>query len=197
MNAKQVKHYEILSEFFGSDIVKQAVVDKYFNQLLKLDYSFAEDLWEYMLIRNDGDLKNSAVAALYIDRVFALFMSANSAKALKTIVDKPVISRAVFQFSPTADKGELFSVPINLLVANKVDAVDGILKLVSKNEAMKSSFGGYMINYLDKFFIEMMKKNSQRRVELNRKQSTMLMSQVQKVRGDEKAMLVQRVKEVM
>lgn len=197
MNAKQVKHYEILSEFFGSDIVKQAVVDKYFNQLLKLDYSFAEDLWEYMLIRNDGDLKNSAVAALYIDRVFALFMSANSAKALKTIVDKPVISRAVFQFSPTADKGELFSVPINLLVANKVDAVDGILKLVSKNEAMKPSFGGYMINYLDKFFIEMMKKNSQRRVELNRKQSTMLMSQVQKVRGDEKAMLVQRVKEVM
>ncbi len=197
MNAKQVKHYEILSEFFGSDIVKQAVVDKYFNQLLKLDYSFAEDLWEYMLIRNDGDLKNSAVAALYIDRVFSMFMSANSAKALKTIVDKPVISRAVFQFSPTADKGELFSVPINLLVANKVDAVDGILKLVSKNETMKPSFGGYMINYLDKFFIEMMKKNSQRRVELNRKQSTMLMSQVQKVRGDEKAMLVQRVKEVM
>lgn len=197
MNAKQVKHYEILSEFFGSDIVKQAVVDKYFNQLLKLDYSLAEDLWEYMLIRNDADLKNSAVAALYIDRVFSLFMSANSAKALKTIVDRPVISRAVFQFSPTADKGELFSAPINLLVANKVDVVDGILKLVSKNEAMKPSFGGYMINYLDKFFIEMMKKNAQRRVELNRKQSTMLMGQVQKVRGDEKAMLVQRVKEVM
>ncbi len=51
MNAKQIKHYEILSEFFNSDILKQAAVDKYFGALLKLDYAFAEDLWEFMLIR--------------------------------------------------------------------------------------------------------------------------------------------------
>lgn len=54
-----------------------------------------------------------------------------------------------------------------------------------------------MIKFLDKFFIEIMKKNTQRKVELNRKQSALLMSHVQKVKGDEKAMLVQRVKEVL
>ena len=58
MNAKQIKHYEILSEFFNSDILKQAAVDKYFGALLKLDYAYAEDLWEFMLIRSDADLKN-------------------------------------------------------------------------------------------------------------------------------------------
>lgn len=196
MNTKQIKQYEILCEFFGSDMLKAAAVDKYFNAMLKLDYTLAEDLWEYMLIRNDADLKNSAVAKLYIDRVFELFLSASSAKVVKTIVDRPVIARAVFQFSAQAGDGELFSTPVNLLVANKVDAVDAVLKLVAKNVAMKKSFGAYMISFLDRFFIEMMKKNAQRRVELNRKQSTLLMTHVQKVHGDERAMLIQRVKEV-
>lgn len=197
MNAKQVKQYEILNEFFTSDILKRAAVDKYFGAMLKLDYTFAEDLWEYMLIRNDSELKNTAVAKLYIDHVFELFFAASSAKALKTVNDRAVVQRAVFGFSPTAHDGELFNLPVNLLVANKVDAVDAILKNVLKNEAMKPSFGGYMIAFLDKFFIEVMKKSAQRKVELNRRQSALLMSYVQKVRGDEKAMLVQRVKEVL
>ena len=197
MNAKQVKHYEILSEFFNSDILKQAAVDKYFGAILKLDYTFAEDLWEFMLIRNDADLKNNAVAKLYLDRVFELFFKAASAKVAKTVVDRAVVQRAVFAFSPSAADGELFNIPVNLLVANKVDTVDSILKNLSKNEAMGCSFGEYMIKFLDKFFIEVMKKNAQRKVELNRKQSALLMATVQKVKGDERAMLIQRVKEVM
>ncbi|WP_251181858.1 hypothetical protein [Anaerocaecibacter muris] len=197
MNAKQIKHYEILSEFFNSDILKQAAVDKYFGALLKLDYAFAEDLWEFMLIRSDADLKNIAVARLYIDRAFELFYAANAPKALKTVVDRAVVQRAVFGFSPSAADGELFNLPVNLLVANKTETVDAILKNVAKNEAMGVSYGEYMIKFLDKFFIEMMKKNAQRKVELNRKQSALLMSLVQKVKGDERAMLVQRVKEVL
>ena len=53
-----------------------------------------------------------------------------------------------------------------------------------------------MFNFLDKVFIEMTNKSASRRVELNRKQSALLMSVVQKVKGDERAMLIQRVKEV-
>ena len=197
MNAKQIKRYEILSEFFNSDMMKAAAVDKYFGAMLKLDYSFAEELWEFMLIRNDADLKNSVFATLYVDRIFGMFLKSNAPKAQKTLIDNAVIARAVFGFSPTADNGELFTIPINLLVANKVDVVDGIFKNVMKNELMKRSFGQYMLEFLDKFFIEMMKKNAQRKVELNRKQSTMLMSYAQKVKGDEKAMLVQRIKEIL
>ncbi len=197
MNAKQIKHYELLSEFFTSDMLKAAAVDKYFGELLKLDYSFAEDLWEYMLIRNDADLKNQTVSTLYIDRVFAMFDKTASAKLQKTVLDRPVINRAVFGFSPSANDGVMFDIPVNLLVANNVDAVESMFKNLVKNDAMPVSFGGYMIKFLDKFFIEVMKKNTQRKVELNRKQSTLLMSYVQKVKGDEKAMLVQRVKEVL
>lgn len=197
MNAKQVKYFQIISEFFGSDILKPAAVDKYFGAMLKLDYASAEDLWEYMLIRNESDIKNPVVAALYIDRVFSMFLAANSAKALKTVVDRNVVMRAVFQFSPSVCDGEAFMLPINLLLSNKIDTVDEILKCVSKNEAMKPSFGGYMIKFLDKYFIELMKKDTQRRVKLNTKMSSFLLSVVQKVKGDERAMLVQRVKEVM
>ncbi|MDE5592557.1 MAG: hypothetical protein K2I75_01335 [Clostridiales bacterium] len=197
MNTKQIKQYEILSEFFNSDMLKQAAVDKYFGAMLNLDYGAAEDLWEFMLIRNDADLKNLVFAKLYVDRIYELFLKANAAKVQKTLIDRPVVNRAVFSFSPTADKGELFNMVINLLVANKVDIVDGIFKNVMKNEAMKSSFGQYMLEFLDKFFIEMMKKNAQRKVELNRKQSTLLMSYAQKVKGNEKAMLIQRIKEIL
>ncbi len=197
MNAKQIKYFETVSGFFGSDIFKATVVDKYFGDLLKLDYAAAEDLWEFMLIRNDADLKNPAVAALYIDRLYGMFSSINAAKTAKTIIDRPVIMRAVFRFSPLAAGGDLFALPINLLVSNKIDTVDAILKQVAQNEAMKPSFGEYMINFLDRFFIETVKKDAQHRVKLNNKQSTLLLSTVQKVKGDERAMLVQRIKEVL
>ena len=197
MNAKQVKYYEIVSGFFASDIFNTAVVNKYFGDLLKLDYSLAEDLWEFMLIRNDSDLKNPAVASLYIEKLYNMFVAANAAKAAKTVVDRPVILRAVFRFSPAAAKGDLFMLPVNLLASNKVDMADAILKQVMQNEAMKPSFGQYMIDFLDRLFIEITKKDAQRRVKLNTKQSQLLLSTVQKVKGDERAMLVQRVKEVL
>lgn len=197
MNTKQVKYYEIVSGFFASDIFKDAVVDKYFKEMLKLDYTLAEDLWEYMLIRLDADLKKKEIATLYVDRVYKLFSASNNARVIKTVVDRPVIERAVFRFSPTADGGELFMIPINLFVAGKLDAADGILKLLSQNVAMKPSFGGYMIAFLDKAFIELTKKDAKRHIRLNNKQAALLMSTVQKVKGEEKPMLVQRVKEVM
>ena len=197
MNAKQVKYFEIISEFFASDILKPAAVDKYFGALLKHDYAASEELWEFMLIKNESNIKNPVIASLYIDNVYALFYASNSAKTLKTVTDNATIKRAVFQYSPIASEGELFMLPINLLLANKIDAVDDILKLVSKNEVMKQSFGEYMIKFLDKYFIEMMKKDAQRRVKLSTKLSSFLLSVVQKVKGDERSMLVQRVKEVM
>lgn len=195
MNAKQIKFYETVHGFFSSDMSAKAV-EKYFGAMLKLDYASAEDLWEYMLICREKELGEGAFAKLYVDKVFSLFFASSSARALKTVVDRPVIANAVFRYSPSAADGELFALPVNLLVSSKADAVDGILKLVAKNEAMKISFGEYMIKFLDRFFIELMKKNAQRKVELNRKQSTLLLATVQKVKGDERAMLVQRVKEV-
>lgn len=197
MNAKQVKYYEIISEFFASDILKSAAVEKYFGAMLKHDYAMAEELWEFMLIRSDKDIKSTVITSLYVDKIYGMFYESNAAKTLKTLNDNTVIKRAVFQFSPLVSDGELFMLPINLLLSNKIDAVDDILKLVSKNEAMKVSFGAYMIKFLDKYFIEMMKKDAQRRVKLSSKLSSFLLSVVQKVKGDEKAMLVQRVKEVM
>ena len=197
MNAKQIKQYEILSEFFNSDTLKQAAVDKYFGAMLKLDYTLAEDLWEFMLIKYDAELKKNVFATLYVDRIFDMFIEAAAPKAAKTVVDRAVINKAVFGFSPTADKGEKFNIPLSLLLANKVDAVDSVFKNLSKNELMDKSFGQYMLEFIDKFFIEVMKKNAQRKVELNRKQSTLLMSYAQKVKGDEKAMLVQRIKEIL
>ena len=50
MNTKQIKYFEIVSDFFASDVYKQPVVDKYFGALIKHDYAAAEDLWESMLI---------------------------------------------------------------------------------------------------------------------------------------------------
>ena len=197
MNAKQVKYYEILSEFFASDMLRPAAVEKYFGAMLKLDYGSAEELWEFMLIRNEADIKNPVISSLYIDNMFSMFFAANSAKALKTVVDNAVIKRAVFQYSTIVDDGELFMLPVNMLLSNKIAAVDEIFKLLSKNEASKTSFGEYMIKFLDKYFIEVMKKDGQRRVKLGTKMSSFLLSVVQKVKGDERSMLVQRVKEVM
>lgn len=197
MNAKQIKHYEILSELFTSDMLKAATVDKCFGAVLKLDYGYAEDLWEYMLIRFDSKLNDKAVAELYVDRVFELFTKAAAGRVLKTITDRATVLRAVYGFSPTADEGDIFSFPVSLLLSNKIDAVDAMFKNLYKNELMGVSFGEYLVKFLDKFFIEIMKKNAQHRVELNRKQSTLLMSYAQKVKGDEKAMLIQRIKEVL
>lgn len=197
MNAKQIKHYDILNEFFTSDTLTEQAVKKNFGAILKLDYVLAEDLWEYMLIKLDAKLSDKKIATLYVDSIFDMFMATAEARALKTVNDRAPIQRAVFGFSPTAEDGDLFILAVNLLLSNKIDTVDAMLKNLSKNDNMGVTFGEYLVKYIDKFFIEIMKKNAQHRVELNRKQSTLLMSYAQKVKTDERAMLVQRIKEVM
>ena len=84
---------------------------------------------------------------------------------------------------------------MDLLSNNKTDPAEDIFKCVVKNERI--AYGPFMKELLERVFIEILKKNPSKKLEMSRKLATLLLSYVSKIKTDERAMLEQRIRERM
>lgn len=164
---------------------------------LELDYQSALDVWEYLTTDKEGTLaEDSAVAEVFADKIYSLFVKKNALKTNKVVTELPSVRRAVFQYSPTADKGAFFDIAVDLSVNAKVAVVDEILKCMVKNTAMSSTFGQYMKHLIERLFIEILKKSPTKQIVLNKKMTVMLLSHISKIKTEEKSLLEQRIREI-
>lgn len=196
MNAKELKYTSILESTFKEDFLTEPVAKKSFTSLLNLDFAFAQNFWEYVCTSYESKLNASEeVAVLYGEKIFNSFYSKGAPKTVKAIADIPAIRRAVYTYSPCADRGNAFGILVELLVANKTAPADDIFKCLIKNERIK--YGPFMKELLERLFIELLKKSATKKLELSRKLGTLLLTYVSKIKTDERAMLEQRIRERM
>ena len=194
MNAKELKYTSILESTFKDDFLTEAVAKKSFTSLLNLDFALAQNLWEYVCTAYESDLaKNEEVATVYGDIIFNAFYTKGAPKTVKALTDIPALRRAVFTYSPKADRGNAFGIMVDLLVGNKTVPADDIFKCLVKNERI--NYGPFMKELLERLFIELMKKSATKKLELSRKLGTLLLTYVSKIRTEERAMLEQRIRE--
>lgn len=197
MEQKQLKFLKMFNAFSRQDISKPEIVAKFINDFIKLDYTYAEDVWEYLLIEAEANLSKSEAAEVFVDLPLGIFCSTNPARIAKTLSERLVIRRGVFFASPTADKGNAFSLMLTFLLGNKYNDVEESLKLIMKNTAMESTYGEYMKALIEKYFIELMKKSPEHKIVLNRKMAPLLNEYCSKIKTEEKPLLLQRIKEVL
>ncbi|MCI8458995.1 MAG: hypothetical protein HFE46_04955 [Clostridia bacterium] len=196
MNAKQLKYLSVFENMAKADIASEQTVKKYFPSLLNLDYAFALDTWEYICTdREDKLIKNAELGLLFGGTVFELFYKKAAAKTVKALSDLPVLRRAVFQYCSAADKNAAFSVMVDLLSNVKTAPAEEFFKCLVKNERI--AYGPFMKTLLERVFIELMKKNPAKKMEMPRKLGTLLLAYIAKIKTDEKAMLEQRVRETL
>ena len=196
MNAKQLKYLSVFESMAKADVTSADTAKKYFPTLLNLDYALAQDTWEYICttyeqkIADDGSL-----GVLFGKTVFNLFYDKASSKAAKTVNDVAAIRRAVYQYTEVSTDGNGFALLVDLAVSGKTTAADEIFKCLVKND--RTPFGPFMKKLLERIFIELMKKNPAKKLEMPRKLATLLLTYVGKIKTDEKPMLTQRIRETI
>lgn len=199
MTAKQLKFYQILKKVNTVNVFTE--MDKLLDgikQAIALDYYAAVEMWEFLILDNEEKLlKDIALAAVICDKIGQVFETKAHAKYMKTLTENPVICRAAYTYSPTCyGRAESVAHIVSYLVPAKTEEADILLSCASKNTSNKATFGEFMKAVVEKLFIELLKKADDGRVRINRKSIPLLQEYINKIKGPEKALLTQRIKEV-
>ena len=196
MNAKQLKYLQTFAQYVQDGLTDEKATKKHLSSLLQLDYALALDTLDYVCTACEQEIAASEdLGDLFGTAIFTLFYEKNAQRTVKALLELPQVRKAVFSYSPSADKGLAFSLLIDALVGNKTDIAEEYFKCLVKNERI--AYGPFMKEVLERLFIEILKKNPAKRVEMSRKLSALMMTYIGKIKTDERAMLAQRIKETM
>lgn len=195
MNLKQLKFMQMFAELIKNAKISSAEsMQTYFTPVLNFDLSLAQDLWEYLIITNDATIaKNKIIGEVIGENIFAMFFSKSPAKTIKIIYDVAAVKKVVYQYNPKACTGENMNILTDALMSLKLDEGEDILKCLMKNSYIE--FGASLKTLLERIFIETLKRNPTKKIEINKKLSTLLLSYIAKIKTDERALLEQRIRE--
>lgn len=198
MTSKQLKFYQLFGEMCRkTDIAtNQTALSGSISALLELDYMLAQDGWEYLATVHESTMSSKKEAGLNIGQIpLNLFYARAQIKCIKTVIDVPTIRRAVYMYNPLCGTGAGFSILTDAIVSSKTAEAEEILKCLVKNATIE--YGAILKTVLERVFIELLKKSPTKKIELNKKQITLLLTYISKIKTDERAMLEQRIKETL
>ena len=195
MNAKELKRYELIIAL-GAGQVGGGEFFSNINELVKNDYATAFEMWEYLMTVNTNKLGDPGFAAVLESGMFQLLFGTSESKFRQLIAGNSQLLRLIYAQSATAGSGTNLSYLTSLVLGSKIDAADEILKLVAVNKSPNMDFGARMQAIIDDVFNTYCAKNNAKVPNLNRKQTMMLLEYVLKIKGPNKNLLVQRIKEL-
>ncbi len=196
LNAKQLKYFQIFEQYAHDGFTDEKAAKKHFAALLQLDPALAVEVWDYVCTTQESALAaNEATGTLFGCTVFNLLYDKAAQRTVKALADLVSVRKAVFTYAAAASTGTAFALLVEALAANKTALAEEYFKCLVKNERIE--YGPFCKEVLERLFIEILKKNPSKRVEMPRKLSTLLMTYMGKIKTDERAMLLQRIKETM
>jgi len=193
MIQKQIKYYDTLADFFRHDyLTHPAALKNMLSFMLGYSYETAEELWEYLIIKNN--MAERRAAAILGNTAFGLFLEKNRQRALKTLFDKQIFLTAFFSQNPEAS-GAACDLIFDLLAANKLAQAETALNYLAKNPV-----SDYPKN-LQKIIAALIKRiiskaDGAGAVALHKKQHALLKTFVAKLKGADKALLEQKLNEL-
>ena len=199
MTSKQLKFYQLLKQINTLNIFSDnAKLMESIKQAIALDYNAAVEIWEFLIIENESSLlKDLPLATIIGDKIAGIFRDASESRYIKTVVESPVICRAVYQYNPVCfAKSEVNAEIASLMLAGKEDVISAVMGCFIKNSSNKITYGEFMKSLVEKIFIESLKKSANGKVNLSKKLTAILLEYINKIKTSEKALLTQRIKEV-
>ena len=196
MNAKQLKFLSTFEQMCAADPLTETAAKKFFPAFLNIESAMDADVWDYLAKTYENNIAAIRdLGAFFGDNVLDLFYKKAASRVVKIFADAPAVRRVVYQYAPLAADGTAFGILVDLLAGNKTDAADEILKCLVKNERI--AYGAFLKAVLERLFIEILKKNPAKKIEMPRKTATLLLTYIAKIKTDERAMLEQRIRETL
>ena len=196
LNAKGLKFLELFEGFLKIDIENDKITyAKAVRTLLDFDYAAAVDVWDYLAnTREPQFVKNEKLAETVGFDMFNQFYARASSKCMKAVGESPAIRRAVYQYSKNACTENSLTALAELLTSGKLTAAEELIKCLIKNE--KTHYGKTLKNVVERVFIELLKKNPAK-IQMSKNLAELLLTYIHKIKTDERALLEQRIKEIL
>ena len=195
MNAKELKKYDLIVKI-GNSLPEEVGVVSMLGELAGIDFQAAVEMWEYMLTTYASDLARESVALSLESHVFATLNGKSEAKLRATLGEMGPLCKLIYTNCATAATGGNLGYLAGLILASKIEQAGEILKLVAANKNTNMDYGDRMKLIVDEVFSVYCAKNGAKVPSLNRKQTMLLLEFCLKIKGANKNLLVQRIKEL-
>ena len=194
MNAKDIRKYNLITAIANA-AADDAQIVSWFSELTAIDFAVAFEVWEYKLglLAADGPT-NENVCKNIEETVFANFQKASEVNTRRLFCESLPLFKLVYGHCVTSCSGTNLGFLTGLILGGKLDAADEALRAARLNET--EDFGERLRAVVDSVLSTYCAKNGVKKAELNKKQSTMLLDHIEKVKGPNKAILRQRIKEL-
>jgi len=179
MNQKTARKYELISACVSGE----GDTAKHLTELVAIDFDTAFDMYEYAL----GAGKSIASVGLDI------LMKASESKTRAMFCESLPLQKLIFSSSEAVAPNIAVFLG-NLIISGKLDTAEECLQKLRGNTHI--DFNDSMKVVLDTTFAVYCQKNNVRVPVLNKKQKTLLQSYIDKVKGSNKALMLQRIKEL-
>ncbi|MCL2846265.1 MAG: hypothetical protein FWE38_01090 [Firmicutes bacterium] len=193
MNAKELKKYDLIIQI-GNALPEESGLVGLFTELANNDFQTAVEMWEYKMTMHVTELSHMATAKNLESAVWDALANKSDARLKQLLADSAPLQKLIYTNSATVATGANLTYLTQLILASKIEPASEILRLVAANKNV--DFGDSFKIILDDVFKTYCQKSGTAVPSLNRKQTMMLLEFALKIKGPNKNLLVQRIKEL-
>ena len=195
MTPKEYKRYSLIGAILNSAPGDDGLFNL-FSELAAIDFTTAFEVWECALNGHQGALADRKIAGNLESKIFTLFNTLSETKTRQLFTESAPLNKLVYSFCATSCVGTNLQLLVNLILSAKIEAADQILACVKANALGSFDYGDAMLRVVDTVFATYCAEKGVKKCELNRKQSALLLQYVAKIKGPNKSLLTQRIKEL-
>ena len=195
MNSKDTKKYNLINTILNSSPDDQALVGL-FGELVDIDFKTAFEVWEYMLNQHQAAIAKPETAQNLESKMFALFNATSETKTRQLFIESLPLNKLVYSMAVSSCSGTNLGFLTNLILSAKIEAAEEALRCASTNKVSAFDYGEAMRRIIDMVFTTYCQQKDVKKCELNRKQSNLLIEYTSKIKGPNKSLLTQRIKEL-
>ena len=186
MNPKAIRRYELIasaSATAGFAAQRQNTLPPILSELVAIDFQTAFEVWEMCLIRG----------AEVVQAGLDIFLKASESKTRTLFMENANLIKLVFSSKEATAKNVLEFLAAFIL-SNKLETADECLMRLRASTAV--DFNDAMRPVIDTVFAVYCKEHGVRVPSFNKKQRDLLLDHINKIKGPNKALLLQRMKEL-
>jgi hypothetical protein len=196
MDAKQLKFLQLFSELSRIPTLEPDSLARGIAPIIKLDFGYGIDVWEYYARAYDDTIAaNLALSTYFGNDLLAVFYEQSPPKTIATLTDVDSIAKLVLCHNPLVQSGLVLDIVLSSISGGKLELAEFCLSHLQKNTHIQ--FDAYIKTVVEHMIRDAIRKaEGNRKVQLPKKQTALLLSFIQRLRGQNKSMLEQRIKEV-
>ena len=177
MNSKETKKYALIHEI----MVKQDW--ELFRELADIDFKTAVEVWEYMM----------GISDMPEEKLFTLFYNLSETKTRQLVMESLPLIKLIYGGKTSCTNTNLIFLA-ELILSSKPESAEPILACVKANNDI--DYGEAIRRVVDAVFSIYCTREDTKKCVLNRKQSALLLDYISKIKGPNKSLLTQRIKEL-